>query len=147
MEAKPVNLTNARNPEQREVMEGILSDEVCPFCIESLRKYHKQPIIEEGDNWIVTTNQWPYQHTNAHYLFIARQHIETVTEVPTGAFEELGGHVKNLVNRDGMEYGALAMRFGDTEYTGATVSHLHAHLIQAAQNLAEGEKVKFKISK
>src|SRR5690606_31473617 len=105
----------------REVMKGIVSDDVCPFCSESLQKYHKQPILIEGEHWIVTTNQWPYEHTDVHFLFIARKHVEIITELADGAFEELGNHAKELVKAHNLEYGGLAMRFGDPTRTGATV--------------------------
>lgn len=147
MTERHVNLDNARRHDQLEVMKDIVDDDVCPFCIESLRKYHKKPIIDEGPNWIVTSNQWPYEHTDAHFLLIARHHIQTINELPSGAFEELGDHVKNLITDNNLEYGGLAMRFGDIRYTGATVNHLHAHVITAEKNLPDGVKVKFKLSR
>lgn len=147
MTEKHVNLDNARHVSQREVMRGSVEDGVCPFCIESLKKYHKQPILNESRHWVVTTNQWPYENTDAHYLLIAKRHIETVTELPLDAFEDLGRQVKKLVTEEELAYGGLAMRFGDTRFTGATVSHLHAHVLQAAKDLPEGEKVRFKLSR
>lgn len=139
-----VNVDAARTPEQRGVLEDIIDDGVCPFCIESLAKYHKLPILREGDFWLATENQWPYKFTRSHHLIIAKQHVETITELPSGAFEELGEHAKALVTENSMEYGGLAMRFGTPEMTGASVRHLHVHLLRAAENLAEGEKLKFK---
>lgn len=142
-----VNLDNARHEDQLEVMKTIIDDGVCPFCIDSLRKYHKKPIIDESDHWIVTSNQWPYEHTSAHFLLIARHHIQTITELPSGAFEELGSHVKHLIDNYDLDYGGLAMRFGDIRYTGATVNHLHAHVLRAERDLPENVKVKFKFSR
>lgn len=146
MSEKHVNIQNTRSDDQFEYYKAIADDDVCPFCTESLKKYLKQPIISEGDHWLVTPNRWPYEHTSAHYLLIARQHIETVTELPSGAFEELGDHVKQLVTDNNLDYGGIAMRFGDVRYTGATVNHLHAHLLQAAKDMPEDAKVKFKFS-
>lgn len=142
-----VNLGHARHDDQLEVMRGIIDDGVCPFCIESLRKYHKQPILDEGDHWIVTTNQWPYENTKAHYLLIARQHIQTVTELPSGAFEEFGDHIKRLIEKDNMPSGGVAMRFGKVEEVGGTVEHLHGHLLQPKDDLTEDQKLKFKFSR
>lgn len=147
MNERHVNLGNARHDDQREVMQESVDDGVCPFCIESLRKYHKQPILSAGEHWLVTENQWPYEYTDSHYLLIARNHIETVADLPLEAFEDLGRQVKWLVSDRDIAYGGLAMRFGDTRYTGATVSHLHAHLLQAKKDLPEDAKVKFKFSR
>lgn len=144
---KHVNLDNARLNEQRQVMETIVQDDVCPFCPDSLKKYHKEPIIAEGKYWTITTNQWPYEHTDAHFLLIARQHVETVTDLAPGAFEELGQHIQALVRDNQLQYGGIAMRFGDIRYTGATVNHLHAHLLQAAKDIPADTKLKFKFSR
>lgn len=144
MSEQHVNLEAARSANQLEVLETIIDDGVCPFCIESLTKYHKLPILREGAFWLATENQWPYKFTQSHHLIIARQHVETITELPPGAFEELGEHAKALVDEYGMEYGGLAMRFGTPEKTGASVRHLHAHLLRAVENLGEGDKLKFK---
>ena len=51
MSEKTVELGNARLGEQRSVMETIVKDAVCPFCLEHLRKYHKKPLLTENDSW------------------------------------------------------------------------------------------------
>lgn len=147
MSEKHVNLDNARHDDQRQIMETIVGDDVCPFCMENLKKYHQRPILAEGDHWLVTTNQWPYEHTQAHFLLIAKRHIETVTDLESGAFEELGGHIQRLVRDNGLDYGGIAMRFGDARYTGASVNHLHVHALQAAKDLPDGAKLKMKFSR
>lgn len=147
MSEKRVNLNSARHDTQRLVMETIVEDDVCPFCPDNLHKYHTQPILAQGEHWLVTTNQWPYDHTDHHFLLIATRHIQTITDVPPGGFEELGEHVKNLIRDYDLTYGGLAMRFGEITLTGASVNHLHAHVLQAARDLPEGEKVRFKFSR
>lgn len=142
-----VNLNHARTDDQRGIMQQIVDDSTCPFCPESLEKYHKQPILKKSRHWIVTTNQWPYRNTDAHYLLIARVHAETITELPGGAFEDLGEQIQDLVRQKKLTYGAVGMRFGDTQHTGATVSHLHVHLVHPSPSIPAGESVRFKMSK
>lgn len=142
-----VNLDHARYDDQRKVMQKSVEADECPFCPDALRNYHKQPILVESDHWIVTTNQWPYAHTDAHFLLIAKNHAETVTDLSIEAFADLGRQIQWLVRTYQLAYGGIAMRFGDTAYTGATVNHLHAHVIQAAKDLPDDEKVKFKFSR
>lgn len=142
-----VNLANARNDEQRGVMEQIAAHGDCPFCPEHLAKYHRNPIIRSGENWLITENQWPYEHTRVHMLAIAAYHAESIDELRTGAFEELGDHFRWASKEYGIQAGGIAMRFGsDITSNGATVRHLHAHLIQPDPNRPEGAKVRFKIS-
>lgn len=142
-----VNLGNARKDEQREVMEHIQHEGVCPFCPESIKKYHKQPILREGEHWLLTQNQWPYDFTEHHLLLIATKHIQTVTDLGPGSFDELQGHVEWAVATYRIASGGLAMRFGSIERNGATVDHLHAHIIEPAKDIPEDEKVRFKISR
>lgn len=142
---KFVNLDNARNDHQRQVMEDISHHGECPFCPENLHKYHNQQILRRGKHWILTPNQWPYDNTQLHLLAIAAQHVITLSELDSGAGEELLGHFKWAEKKYSIKAGGLTMRFGDISNTGATVYHLHGHLIVPNQNLGRDQKVRFKI--
>ena len=147
-ERKPVELSNARLPEQREVMEGILVDDVCPFCTESLAKYHKKPILERGDYWLVTENQWPYENTEFHLLLIALRHVQTLSEFGEDlgpAFAELGKLACKYLDAYGTDTSGLGMRIGEPSLTGGTVDHLHAHLLKVDTNAPSGTKLKMKL--
>lgn len=141
-----VNLANARNNEQRRVMEEIEDNQECPFCPDALHKYHKQPILRQGEHWTLTPNQWPYDNTRVHLLAIAAYHAETIQELRPGSFDELQDHFAWAEQEFKIAAGGLAMRFGDTRKSGATVQHLHSHLIVPNDDIPQGEKVRFKIS-
>lgn len=144
-----VNLNNARYADQRRVMQGIVERDECPFCPENLAKTHDEPVVREGKYWIVTPNKWPYEYTATHLLAIAKRHVERVTEFSDeaeAAGAELFGHVKWAELEYQIAAGGLAMRFGDTAHTGASVSHLHAHIIEPDPSKPEDAKVRFKIS-
>jgi ATP adenylyltransferase len=141
-----VNLDNARHNDQRAVMEEIAQNEECPFCPEQLEKYHKQEILRKGAHWIITRNQWPYEHTDLHLLAIAAYHVEHLDELREGSFDELQGHLVWATHEFNVEAGGFAMRFGDIKENGATVRHLHAHLIIPSKERGPDDKVRFKIS-
>lgn len=141
-----VNLDNARHDDQREVMEKIVKNNECPFCEEHLQEYHKKEILRFGNNWLITYNQWPYKNTKLHLLAIARYHAEDVADLHDGAFDELMQHVAWAEKEFGFNSGGLCMRFGDVLKTGASVNHLHAHIIVPEENLSSDKKVRFKIS-
>ena len=141
-----VNLDNARLEDQHQVMKGIVADGVCPFDEAYLANYHKQPILQQGKYWMLTLNQWPYEYTRVHLLAIARQHVETIAELEAGAAEELFDHVKWAIQEYQIDFGGLAMRFGDVRHNGASVNHLHAHIIVPDKDKPADAKVKFKIS-
>lgn len=147
MNERFINLEAAREPDQLEVMQQIDDDGVCPFCVESLAKYHKHPIVRESDNWLVTESQWPYKYTQRHLLLISREHVESPLDLPNEAFAEMGDHMKWAISYEEVAYGGLAMRFGDASKTGASVKHLHAHIVQASEELSEDEKLRFKFSR
>lgn len=140
-----VNLNNARFDDQRDIMLKISEDKVCPFCPDNIHKYHKPPILRDGDHWLVTPNQWPYDFTETHLLFITKSHVEKLSDLPDGSFQELQGHLSWAEKKYGIKAGSIAMRFGDVTKNGATVKHLHMHIIQPSADKPEGKSVRFKI--
>lgn len=144
-----VDLDNTRLDEQRAVMRDILDADHCPFCQENLQKYHKQPVLKDGKYWLLTTNQWPYEHTKLHLLLIYKAHIEKLGEIDPEAGAELIELAQWAEKEYVMPGGGLAIRFGNTNYSAGTVAHLHAQLLQPdidAPNYDE-KPVKIKIGK
>lgn len=141
-----INMDNARHDEQREVMQASADAGVCPFDEEYLPTYHKTPIIRRGKYWVITANQWPYEHTKHHILAISTKHVESIDELDAAAGEELFAHVQWAIKEYEIDFGGLAMRFGDVKHNGASVNHLHAHIIVPDKNKPADAKVKFKIS-
>ncbi len=140
-----IAIGNSRNDRQRQVMERIGERAECPFCEENLRKYHKRKILKRGKYWTLTPNQWPYDHTKHHLIAIARKHVETLDDLPKAAFAELLDLFRWAERKYRLDYGAIAMRFGDVRGTGATVLHLHAHLIVGDPDAPGYEAVRFKM--
>ena len=140
-----VNLDNARLDEQRRVMEDIAGNQVCPFCPEYLEQYHKQEILKKGTYWVLTKNQWPYDNTDVHLLAIATYHAEILSDLRKGSFDELQSLMVWAEKEFKIKSGGIAMRFGSISKNGATVNHLHAHLIVPSVNKPNDKKVKFKI--
>lgn len=141
-----VNLDNARLDEQRAVMQSIAEAGVCPFCPENLALYHKSEILKTGEHWMLTYNQWPYDNTKLHLLAIAKYHATSLAGMQVGAAEELFDFLRWAEEHYAITFGGVCMRFGDIQKNGATVDHLHVHLIVPNENLSKDEKVRFKIS-
>ena len=142
-----VDLDNAREDDQRDVMRDIIAAGECPFCAENLRKYHKQPILRESEHWLLTTNQWPYDHTKLHLLAIYKTHAERLSEL----VPEAGRDLLELMQWAEAEYdvpgGGWAMRFGDTDHSAGTVLHLHAQFLVPDLESPGYEPVRIKIGK
>jgi len=121
----------AHRPDQTygKVINQIKGDNVCPFCPENLEKYHKNPILKDGNYWILTESMYPYEGAKYHLLIIHKKHIESFGEISQEAWEEIRYLTESFLREKNIPGGTLIMRFGDTTHTGATVSHLHAQLV------------------
>jgi len=140
-----VNLNHTRGDRQKKVMERIQNDGVCPFCREHLAKYHTKPIIQEGVWWILTENFEPYDGAKIHLLAICTEHVESIEELPGEAYAELLKLFSEFTRKNKIPGGTILLRFGDTDMTGATVSHLHAQLIVGCSRKNSEEKIRTKI--
>lgn len=142
-----VDLANARMDEQREVMKDIIEANHCPFCLENLKKYHKQPIIKETNHWLLTANQWPYKNVKHHLLIILKTHKEFLSELTIDEGAELIEVLKFAQEHTNAPGGGFAMRFGDTDYSAGTVAHLHAQFIIPDIDAPDFKPTRFKIGK
>lgn len=134
-----VNLTNidnsnSRNKKYSKVIDSIKKDNVCPFCPDYLLKYHKKPIIEENKNWISTKNMYPYEGSKIQILFIHKKHISSMEEITTIGWLDLKKIIDSTTKRLKIKKGSFFMRFGNTKYTGASVTHLHCHILVSKKN-------------
>ena len=140
-----IDLNNTRFEDQRAQMEKILAAGHCPFCPENLELYHTDPILKQGKFWFLTPNHWPYENTKVHLLAIATSHVEKLSDLPTGAGDELMELFSWAINEYKIPGGAFAMRFGDTRYSAGTVQHLHAQFIIPDVDKSDFQPVRFKI--
>ena len=142
-----VDLDNAREVEQKKVMQNIINAKHCPFCMKNLKKYHKQPILKEGKYWILTNNQWPYKYTKHHFLIIYKEHAVNLSELNSQSGVELLEMVQWVEKEYKVIGGGWAMRFGDTNYSAGTVNHIHVQFIQPDINDPNFKSVKIKLCK
>jgi diadenosine tetraphosphate (Ap4A) HIT family hydrolase len=126
-------------------MEGIQARGECPFCPDNLHKTHTEPLLIQGEHWTLTPSRWPYASAQTHLLAIAAYHAETLSDLKPGAFDELQEQFVWAQHEYDIKSGGLAMRFGDVALNGATVNHLHAHLIVPTPGTPREDKIRFKI--
>jgi diadenosine tetraphosphate (Ap4A) HIT family hydrolase len=139
MSKEHVNLDHAREDHQRDTMKRIIKDGVCPFCRENFEQYHTKPILFETEHWLVTENFAPYDGTEQHLLLVPREHCAVPDELSREAWGDLQDVLARIRREMSVPGGAFLMRFGDTEYTGGTVTHLHAQVIVGASRKEGGE--------
>ncbi len=141
-----VNYENTRgrsDTSYSDVVKNIESEGNCPFpfCGEDPAEHHKKPIFAEGKYWKATDNAYPYDNVDHHILFIYKEHKLSLTDITTEGWVELHRLVEETIKNRNILGGTLFMRFGDTRYTGASVSHLHAHLVVSKGNSSDYKPV------
>ena len=124
-----VNLHHARTKEQITVMSKIVLDGVCPFCPENIKKYHSKPIIKNGKRWILTENMSPYEGTKYHFLLISKRHFTMPGDINSEEAADLFKIISWLTSKYKISGGTIILRFGNPDMTGATVDHLHFHVV------------------
>ncbi|MEK7658510.1 MAG: HIT domain-containing protein [Patescibacteria group bacterium] len=128
MTKKFVNIKNARKGEYKNIIKEIESTGKCPFCKENF-KYHKKPIYKKNGKWFLSNNSWPYKNTENHLIILGDEHKENFSELTKKDFESIAYLTNWVIKKWKIKGGGVAMRFGNTDYTGASVSHLHFHII------------------
>jgi diadenosine tetraphosphate (Ap4A) HIT family hydrolase len=128
-----VDVKNARKGEYKKVIEEIAKTGKCPFCKENF-KYHKKPIYNTRKGWFLTNNTWPYKNAKHHLIILGNEHKEYFSELTKSDFESVSFLVNWAIKKWDIKGGGLAMRFGDTNLTGASVSHIHFHIISPEVN-------------
>lgn len=141
-----VKMEHFREQDQLEVMKKIQEEGHCPFCIENLSKYHTEPFLKEGKYWYLTHNRWPYDGTKVHLMTISKTHVEKLEDLPEGAGDEMFEMYKWAEKEFDLPGASLFMRFGDMDYTGSTVQHLHTQFISGGHREEGGEKLKVKLA-
>lgn len=133
MTKEVVSIRNARKGQYRKVIEQIHLTDKCPFCRENF-KYHKKPILKRHHGWFLTKNSWPYKNTLHHLIIIGEKHKESFSELTQKDFEAAAYLTRWAIKYFQIKGGAFAVRFGDTNFTGASVAHIHFQIISPKQN-------------
>ncbi|MFA4890387.1 MAG: HIT domain-containing protein [Candidatus Paceibacterota bacterium] len=129
---KKKKVVDARFAKKRDgyhsIIKTIEKEGKCPFCPDNF-KYHKHPVLKKQGNWFITKISWPYKNSGFHFIVISKKHKEKISELSSGDIKDILSLAQWVAKKNKIKGGAIAMRFGETDYTGATVCHLHAHLI------------------
>lgn len=118
----------AKNPRYRRQLERFERAGTCPFCPEQFPLLRK-PILHKAGQWFVVWNTHKYKNSRRHLLIVSRQHKESLQDLSPRDLADVIRLVRRLAKTYAIRGGGLFLRFGDTRFTGATVKHLHFHLV------------------
>jgi len=131
-----VNPANASGKIYKNILTQIENVGVCPFCPKHFR-WHNRPILKKHNLWFITNNFNPYKNSRFHFLIIGKVHKEEYKQIEVNDLISIDYLVKWATKKYKIKGAALCIRYGDIAYTGASVNHLHAHLI--VPNIKEGK--------
>ncbi len=120
---------NNRTPEQLAEMRSLDERGVCLFCPDILRQHERQQILLRTRHWTVTPNAFPYAGTALHLLLVPHEHVGDLLDLSAGAQQDFWAVLGQVRERYGLAYYGLGARNGDCRYTGATIRHVHAHVL------------------
>lgn len=136
-------MAHARVERQRAKMLACMAKGICPLCWENLAKWHDAPIIKQGRFWILTANDHPYSGAKHHHLAIYKDCVPSIADADPGAGDELLGMFADFCAKNAIAGASIVMRFGDMAFTGASIRHLHAHLISGVSRTEISEPIRY----
>lgn len=134
----------ARGTMYQKAMKEIIKEGVCPFCPGTFR-WHTKPILKRLGGWLITENFSPYKDSKFHFVIVGNRHIEDFSQLKNRDLNSIFSLSRWAIRKYKIKGGGLTMRFGESEYTGATVKHLHFHLITPIRSEGKTKPVFFPI--
>lgn len=142
-----LNHSEARTDEQKKLMAQIEEDGVCPFCAEYFPIYHPKQILKETDYWFVAENMSPYEGTTKHFIFVYKpKHTNSLADITPEASSDLHRLAAEMCAEHNIVGGSLFIRFGEGDYNGSSVEHLHAQLLTGTKKSTSTESLKVKLA-
>jgi len=142
-------MENHRTADQLAEMQRLDAAGLCLFCPDGQGRQAgegRQEILFETSDWTVRPNEFPYPGTSLHLLLVPRQHVGDVLDLEPGAQAGFWTALAWVRDRYDLTYYGLGMRNGDCRYTGATVRHVHAHVLVGDPATAATTPVRMRFS-
>lgn len=139
-------LGNYRTAEQLADMRALEAAGVCLFCPQHLAKDKRRHTLHRTSLWTVTPNEFPYAGTRLHLLLIPDEHVTDLLDLSPEAQQDFWVAMRWIRDHHGLTFYSMAARNGDCEYTGATVRHVHVHLLQGDVDDPGHQPVRTKLS-
>jgi ATP adenylyltransferase len=122
-------LENSRTAEQLAEMQRLEAAGTCLFCPDGLAAQNRQEVVLQTRHWSVTPNAFPYPGTRLHLLLVPGQHAGDLLDLDAEVQADFWTALGLVRERYGLDYYGLGVRNGDCRYTGATIVHVHAHVL------------------
>lgn len=132
-----MNMHNARHKEQLDRMRTLYKKNICFFCDNNVDKLGAAPAIYRKGGWYIKKNDYPYKGSVHHYLIVSEKHVTSVSQIPAASWSGLHSAVRWLEKKLGVKGYSLFVRSGSIHYTGATIDHIHFHLVSGVKKIGK----------
>lgn len=119
--------SRTRSDAQHAAYQRTVGNSTCPFCGDMTPEIQER-MIHEGCYWRAWHNPFPYSGHASHIMLAPIAHWTQPSDVHAEAAAEWFALVNMLISKFDLPGGGLVMRFGEHEYKGGSITHLHAHI-------------------
>jgi len=137
---------NYRTEAQLDAMRQLAAAGTCIFCPEHLAKDSHQRVLHRTTLWTITPNEFPYQGTKLHLLLVPDEHVTDMVDLTAQAQRDFWVALAWARDHYRMTYHSMVVRNGDCAFTGATVRHVHVHIVQGDVDDPAHQPVRTKLS-
>lgn len=130
---KNVTPTNARNLEQKRILEEFQKTGKDPFDRDNVEKIGNT-VIFENKHWYAMKNKWPYKGSKHHIVVVCKRSILDLSEQTLEELKFLQQIQSQVINHYNITGGCFCMRFGDPKKSGTTCTRLHGHILVPKRN-------------
>jgi ATP adenylyltransferase len=136
-------LENYRTDDQLARMRELEAAGVCLFCPDELGRHPGAAGFLHTGHWTVLPNDFPYAGTRLHLLLVPRAHVADLLDLDPAGRADFFAALDAARERFGFGHYGLGVRNGDCRYTGATIAHLHAHVVVAPPEPETAVRMRF----
>lgn len=123
------HLSNYRTEEQLDDMLALEAGGICIFCPAELDRDPHQRVVHRNEHWTVTPNKFPYRGTRLHLLLVPYAHVADLIDLDPDAQAAFWDALAWVRKEYGVTSYGLGARNGDGRFTGATIEHVHVHVL------------------
>ena len=105
---------------------------ICLFCPEHLRRHPRQRTLLSTRHWTATVNEFPYEGTSLHLLLVPHRHAADMLDLPAEVRDDFWAALAGVAREHELSHYGLGIRNGDCRLTGATIEHVHSHILVAS---------------
>jgi ATP adenylyltransferase len=137
---------NARTAEQLAEMRRLDAAGICLFCPDGLARHARQQVLFRTRHWAITPNEFPYPGTSLHLLLVPDQHAGDLLELDEEVRQDFWEALGVVAREHRLSHYGLGVRNGDCRYTGATIGHVHAHILVGDAGDGDAPPVRMRFS-